>query len=145
MGTPMDPLRQIMRVALHWAIAWGMTGLVVGALLMLRKMLPFAGLGGQAADALGSVFWIPALGAGAAAAGLGIGLVYACLMAWTADWRDSYEAPGLVGALTPYVLCGAAAGLVPGLLVGGFTGAFFFAGLGAGSAAALNWQAAKST
>jgi hypothetical protein len=145
MDTPMDPLRQIMRVALHWAIAWGMAGLVVGALLMLRKLLPFAGLGGEPADVLGSVFWIPALGAGAAAAGLGIGLVYACLMAWTADWRESYEAPGVVGAFTPYVLCGAAAGLVPGLLVGGITGALFFAVLGAASAAALNWQAIRTT
>jgi len=119
--------------------------LVVGALLVLRKMLPFAGLGAQPADVLGSAFWIPALGAGAAAAGLGIGLVYACLMAWTADWRESYEAPGIVGTLTPYVLCGAAAGLVPGLLVGGFTGALFFAVLGAGSATALNWQAIRTT
>lgn len=141
----MNPSQQIMRVALHWAMAWGITGLVVGALLMLRKMLPFAGLGAEPNDVLGSAFWIPALGAGAAAAGLGIGLVFACLMAWTADWRESYEAPHIVGALTPYLLCGAAAGLIPGLLVGGFTGAAFFAVLGACSAAALNWQATRTT
>ena len=138
----MNPLRDILRVALRWATAWAAVGLVLGVLLMLGKAVPFAASGAKPDSILGYWPWVPAMGAGGAAAGLGIGFLYACLMAWSADLRESYEAPGLVGRLGPFVVCGAAAGLIPGLLAGGITGALFFAFLGACSAAALNWRAA---
>jgi hypothetical protein len=141
----MKPLRDILRVAFRWATAWAAGGAVLGVLLMLRKVVPFAESGAKPDSILGYWPWIPAMAAGGAAAGLGIGFLFACLMVWSADLRESYEAPGLVGRLGPFVLCGAAAGLIPGLLAGGITGALFFALLGACSAAALNWRVARAS
>jgi outer membrane lipoprotein SlyB len=57
----------------------------------------------------------------------------------SADWRDSLEGDDWKTTLGPYVLCGAVAGLIAGFLVGGFTGALFFAVLGGATAAALTW------
>jgi hypothetical protein len=138
-------LPQVVRVALVWAAAWGVVGLVVGILLMLGRAALFAESGARGSSSiLTYVFWIPTVGAGAAAAGLGIGLVFACLMGLTSDWRDSLEGNDLMVTLGPDVLCGAAAGLIPGFLVGGLAGALFFAALGAASAAAMNrLQAAR--
>jgi hypothetical protein len=139
-------LQQILRVALAWARAWAVVGTLLGMLLMLGKILPFAAAGARPDSFLGHWFWVITLGLGAAAAGLGIGILHAGLMAVTEEWRESVEeAPGLVAKWGPHVLCGAAAGLIPGLLVGGLSGAIFFAFLGAGSAAAFNWRAARGT
>jgi hypothetical protein len=123
--------RQLQDMVLLWAVAWAVVGLVLGVAQLLRT---------------GEISWIPALGLGAAAAGLGIGILYAGLMVLTEDWRDSLaDTPGVVAQLGPHVLCGAGAGLVPGLLVGGISGALFFATLGACSAAAFNWRAARES
>jgi hypothetical protein len=93
---------------------------------------------------LGYIFWVPALGGGAAAAGLGIGLIFTGLMALTTEWRESLEdTPGMMARLGPDVLCGAVAGLIAGLLVGGSTGAFFFATLGVCSAAIMKWRSVR--
>lgn len=120
------PSPQVLQVALRWVVAWAAVGMVLGVVQMLRKM---------------EIFWIPALLVGAAAAGLGIGLLYACLMVVTEDWRDSLaDTPGLMAQLGPQALCGASAGLVAGLLAGGIGGALFFGALGGCSAVALSWR-----
>ena len=140
----MDPLQQILRVALGWARAWAVAGTLLGILLMLGKALPFTEAGSTPDSFLGQWFWVVALGLGAAAAGLGIGILYAGLLIVTEEWRESVEeTPGVLAQWGPQVLCGALAGLVPGLLVGGFTGALFFASLAACSAAGLQWWAAR--
>jgi hypothetical protein len=66
-------------------------------------------------------------------------------MMGTEEWRLQYEQEtrGVKGWLLPPVLCGAAAGLIPGLLVGGIGGALFFALLAAGTAAVLQWAARR--
>jgi hypothetical protein len=123
--------RQLQDTVLLWTIAWAVVGLGLGIAQMLRT---------------GQISWIPGLGLGAAAAGLGIGILYAGLMVLTEDWRDSLaDTPGILAQLGPQVLCGAGAGLIPGLLVGGISGAFFFATLGACSAAIFNWKAARES
>jgi len=139
----MDPVRETLRVALKWTVAWAAAGLVVGVLLMLMKALPFGESGDRPDNVLSYAAWIPGMAIAGAGAGLGVGFIYSGLMVVTEDWRDSYEATGMVGRLGPQVLCGAGAGLVAGLLAGGLGGALFFAGLGACSAAALNWRAAR--
>jgi hypothetical protein len=125
--------------AVRWAAAWAAFGVVSGVLVMLVKTLPFMESGARQDSMLSYLFWIPLLGGAAAAAGFGIGLIFSGLMWVTTDWRDSLEGDGLMIRLGPDVLCGAAAGLVPGLLVGGLTGALFFATLGGCTAAALKW------
>jgi hypothetical protein len=128
---PMKPLRQIQHEALRWTLAWAIVGLVIGVVQLLRT---------------GEVFWVPALGGGAAAAGLGMGVLYACLIVVTEDWRDSLaDTPGLMAQLGPQVLCGAGAGLVAGLLAGGIGGALFFAALGACSAAVFSWRSVRDS
>jgi hypothetical protein len=134
------PLPPFFKVALYWAAAWGVVGLILGTLLMIGKAPPFAESGSHSDNMLAYAFWIPTLGGGAAGAGLGIGLVYACLMQLTTDWRDSLEGEGAMVWLAPELLCGALAGLVPGLLVGGLTGALFFASLAAVSAGIMKWR-----
>jgi hypothetical protein len=52
--------------------------LVLGVLLMLDKTPPFAESGGRPGSVLSYFFWVPTLGIGGAAAGLGIGVVYGC-------------------------------------------------------------------
>jgi hypothetical protein len=133
------PLPKLPQVALRWTAAWAVAGLVVGVLLMLLKALPFV----ESARLPDDEFWIPIMALAGAAAGLGVGLLYACLMAVTEEWRNSLEGDTLAVRLGPQVLCGALAGIVAGLLAGGFGGAVFFAGLGACTAAALNWRAAR--
>ena len=132
------PLPKLPQVALQWTGAWAVAGLVVGILLMLIKTLPFAQSGRTDNN-----FWLPVMALAGAAAGLGVGLVYACLMTISAEWRNSLEGDTLAIRLGPQVLCGAVAGVVAGLLAGGLGGAVFFAGLGACTAAALNWRAAR--
>jgi hypothetical protein len=136
------PLPDFVQVAIQWTIAWALGGAVLGVLLMLGSALPF--VHSWKSSILGHWLGIPVLGAGAAAAGLGVGFLYAFLMVLTADLREAYDAPGLWGTARPYVFCGGAAGLIPGLLVGGVGGALFFAVLGAGTAAALNWGSIRS-
>jgi len=139
-----ETLPQVFRVALLWAAAWAAVGLVLGILLMLGKAPPFAESGAKPDSILGYIFWVPALGGGAAAAGLGIGLIFTGLMALTTEWRESLEdTPGMMARLGPDVLCGAVAGLIAGLLVGGSTGAFFFATLGVCSAAIMKWRSVR--
>jgi hypothetical protein len=139
-----ERLPHIFRVALRWAAAWAAVGFVLGVLLMLGKAPPFAESGAKPDSILGYIFWVPALGGGAAAAGLGIGLIFTGLMALTTEWRESLEdTPGAMAQLGPDVGCGAAAGLIAGLLVGGLTGALFFGGLGAGFAGVMKWRAVK--
>jgi hypothetical protein len=121
--------RQLQDMVLLWTVAWAVIGLALGIAQLLRT---------------GQISWIPGLGLGGAAGGLGIGILYAGLMVLTEDWRDSLaDTPGIVAQLGPQVLCGAGAGLIPGLLVGGISGALFFATLGACSAAVFNWRAAQ--
>ena len=137
---PKRPLPKLPQVALQWVSAWAVTGLAVGILLMLVEALPFA----EPARMPDNKFWIPAMALAGAAAGLGVGMLYALLMTVTEEWRNGLEGDTLGVRLGPQVACGAVAGLVAGLLAGGLGGAVFFALLGAGTAAALNWRAARS-
>ena len=112
-----ETLPQVFRVALRWAAAWAAVGFVLGILLMLGKAPPFAESGAKPDSILGYIFWVPALGGGAAAAGLGIGLIFTGLMALTTEWRESLEdTPGAMAQLGPDVACGAVAGLLAGFL-----------------------------
>ena len=121
--------QQLQEVVLLWTLSWAIVGLGLGSAQLLRT---------------GQVFWIPAILLGAIAAGLGVGILYAGLLLLTENWRDSLaDTPGLVAKLGPHLLCGSGAGLIPGLLVGGFSGALFFGTLGACSAAVINWRSAK--
>jgi hypothetical protein len=134
----MGPLPDFVLVALRWAITWSLVGFGLGILNILGRSLPFVEL--QSSSVWMSPSWTVALGLSAAAAGLGMGLLYAFLWILSANLREAYERPGLAGVAGPYALCGAAAGLIAGFLVGGFTGALFFAFLGAITAAGLNWR-----
>jgi MFS family permease len=131
------PLPGFVFVALRWAVAWAIVGLVAGVLSLVRKTLFFTEA--SAGPDGGTAFWLPVMIGASAAAGLGIGSIYTGLLAVSADWRDSLEGDDWKTRLGPYVLCGAAAGLIAGFLVGGFTGALFFAVLGACTAGALTW------
>jgi hypothetical protein len=123
--------RQLQDMVLLWPVTWAAVGLVLGVLQLLRT---------------GQVSWIFALGLGAAAAGLGVGILYTGLMVVTNDWRDSLaDTPGLLAQLGPQVLCGAGAGLAGGLLAGGLEGALFFGVVGACCAAAFNWKSVKES
>lgn len=133
------PLPKLPQVALQWTAAWAVAGLIVGILLMVVKVLPFA----EPARMREDEFWLPAMALAGAAGGLGVGLLYACLMTVTEEWRNGLEGDTLTVRLGPQVACGAIAGIAAGLLAGGFGGAVFFAGLGACTAAALNWRAAR--
>ena len=131
------PAQRLMRSAVQWTVGWGVAGVVLGVPLMLLKMMMESGA--RADDLSFYAFWVPALGLGAAAGGLGIGVLYAGLLMGTEEWRLQYEqdTPGPKGWLVPPVVCGAASGLIPGLLVGGIGGALFFALLAGCTAAAL--------
>lgn len=133
----MGPLPGFALVALRWAVAWAIVGLVVSVLSLVRKTL-FYTEGSGSPDG-GIAFSIPVMIGAAAAAGLALGLIYTGLLAVSADWRDSLQADDWKTRLGPYVVCGAAAGLMAGFLVGGFTGALFFAVLGGCTAGALTW------
>jgi hypothetical protein len=117
-------------------------GLAVGITLMMLKALPFAEAGAKPSDGEFAL-WIPGMALAGAAAGLGVGLLYAGLMLVTEEWRNGLEGDTLTIRLGPQVLCGTTAGFVAGLVAGGFGGAAFFALLGACTAAALNWRAAR--
>jgi hypothetical protein len=122
-------LQKLQDTVLLWTITWAVVGLSLGIVQLLRT---------------GKVSWIPSLGLAAAAAGLGMGILYAGLMIVTENWRDSLaDTPGLAAQLGPQVLCGVGAGVFAGLLVGGFGGAFFFAALGGLTAAIFNWKSAS--
>ena len=130
------PLPGFALVALRWAVAWSVVGLVVSVLSLIREAYfteASAGLDG------GIAYSVPVMIGAAAGAGLALGLIYTGLLAVSADWRDSLEGDDWKTRLVPYVLCGGAAGLIPGFLVGGFTGAVFFAVLGSSTALALTW------
>jgi hypothetical protein len=133
----LGPLPDFALVALRWGVAWAIVGLVVSVFSLVRKTFYFteasAGLDG------GIAYSVPAMIGAGAAAGLALGLIYTGLLAVTADWRDSLEGDDWKTRLGPYVLCGATAGLIAGFLVGGFTGALFFAVLGGCTALALTW------
>jgi hypothetical protein len=122
-------------VALRWAVAWAIVGLVVSVFSLLHRIYfaESAGLDG------GIAYSVPVMIGAAAAAGLALGLIYTGLLSVSADWRDSLEGDDWKTRLGPYVLCGAAAGLIPGFLVGGLTGALFFAVLAGSTALALTW------
>lgn len=135
------PLPKLPQVALQWVSAWAVAGLAVGILLMLLKALPI----GESGRTQSNEFWLPVMALAGAAAGLGVGLLYALLMTVTEEWRNSLEGDTLSVRLGPQVACGAVAGLAAGLLAGGLGGAAFFACLGACTAAALNWRAARAT
>jgi hypothetical protein len=65
-------------------------------------------------------------------------------MILTEGWRDSFaDTPGLAAQLAPQVLCGAGAGIMGGLLAGGYSGALFFGALGAITATIFNWKQVK--
>ena len=133
------PLPGFAFVALRWAVAWAIVGLVVSVFSLLRTIYfaESSGLDG------GIAYSVPVMIGAAAAAGLALGLIYTGLLAVSADWRDSLEGDDWKTRLGPYVLCGAAAGLIPGFLVGGFTGALFFAVLAGSTALALTWVEMK--
>ncbi len=133
----MGPLPGFAIVALRWSVAWAIVGLVVGVLSLVRQALPFTEASARPDG--GTAFWVPVMIGAAAAAGLGMGLIYTGLLAVSADWRDSLEGDDWKTRLAPYVLCGAAAGLIAGFLVGGFSGALFFAVPGGCTAGALTW------
>jgi hypothetical protein len=123
--------RQLQDMVLLWAVTWAAVGLALGIVQLLRT---------------GELYWIPALGLGAAAAGLGIGVVYTGLMLVTSDWRDSLaDNPALLAQLGPPVLCGAGAGLAGGLLAGGLDGALFFGAVAACWAAVFNWRSVRDS
>ncbi len=129
------PLPSFALVALRWGVAWAIVGLVVSVSGLVRTtyFTEAAGLDG------GIAYSVPAMIGAAAAAGLALGLIYTGLLAVSAGWRDSLEGDDWKTRLGPYVLCGATAGLIAGFLVGGFTGALFFAVLGGCTALALTW------
>jgi len=131
------PAQRLMRSAVQWTVGWGVAGVVLGVPLMLLKMMMESAA--RADDLSFYAFWVPALGLGAAAGGLGIGVLYAGLLMGTEEWRHQYEQDtrGVKGWLLPPVVCGAASGLIPGLLVGGIGGALFFALLAGCTAAAF--------
>jgi hypothetical protein len=133
------PLPGFAFVALRWAVAWAIVGLAVSVFSLLHRIYfaESAGLDG------GIAYSVPAMTAAAAVAGLALGLIYTGLLAVSADWRDSLEGDDWKTRLGPYVLCGGAAGLIPGFLVGGFTGALFFAVLAGSTALALTWVEMK--
>lgn len=134
------PLPQFFLLGLKWSGVWAVIGCIVGLLLMVGKAAPFAASGGKSSSVFTYVFSVPALTAGAAAAGLAIGLIFAGLMAVTTEWRESLEdTPGMTARLGPDALCGAVAGFVPGLLVGGISGGLFFASLGAASGGIMKY------
>jgi hypothetical protein len=129
------PLPGFALVALRWAVAWAIVGLMVSVFSLLHRIYfaESSGLDG------GIAYSVPVMIGAAAAAGLALGLIHTGLLAVSADWRDSLEGDDWKTRLGPYVLCGAAAGLIPGFLVGGFTGALFFAVLAGCTALALTW------
>jgi hypothetical protein len=131
------PLPGFALVALRWAVAWAIVGLVVSVFWLVRKSFYFT----EASTGLdgGIAYSVPAMIAAGAAGGLALGLIYTGLLAVSADWRDSLEGDDWKTRLGPYVLSGAAAGLLAGFLVGGFTGALFFAVLGGCTALTLTW------
>jgi hypothetical protein len=131
----LGPLPGFALVALRWAVAWAIVGLVVSVFSLLHRIYfaESAGLDG------GIAYSVPVMIGAAAAAGLALGLIYTGLLSVSADWRDSLEGDDWKTRLGPYVLCGAAAGLIPGFLVGGLTGALFFAVLAGSTALALTW------
>ncbi len=133
----MGPLPGFVLAALRWAVTWAIVGLLVGVLSLVYETLPFTEPGAKPDG--GIAVWVPVMIGAAAAAGLGIGLIYTGLLAVSANWRDSLDGDDWKTRLGPYVLCGAAAGLIAGFLVGGLTGGFFFAVLGGCTAAALTW------
>ena len=123
--------QRLQDMVLQWSLLWAVIGLVMGIVQLFRT---------------GAVSWIPSLGLGAAAGGLGTGIVYAGLMLVTENWRDSLaDTPGLPAQLGPQLLCGVGAGILPGLLVGGVSGALFFGGLGAVTAALINWRSVRES
>jgi hypothetical protein len=122
-------LQRLQDSVLLWTVTWAAIGLAFGIAQLLRT---------------GQVSWIPSLGLGAAAAGFGMGILYALLMILTEGWRDSFaDTPGLAAQLAPQVLCGAGAGIMGGLLAGGYSGALFFGALGAITATIFNWKQVK--
>jgi MFS family permease len=133
----MGPLPGFALVALRWAVAWAIVGLVVSVLSLVRKTLFYTEASGSPDG--GIAFSVPVMIGAAAAAGLSLGLIYTGLLAVSSDWRDSLQGDDWKTRLGPYVVCGAAAGLMAGFLVGGFTGALFFAVLGGCTAGALTW------
>ncbi|HZN99357.1 MAG TPA: hypothetical protein VFB61_16660 [Gemmatimonadales bacterium] len=137
MKNRVTPAQRLMRSAVQWTVGWGVAGVVLGVPLMLLKMMMESAA--RADDLSFYAFWVPALGLGAAAGGLGIGVLYAGLLMGTEEWRLQYEQDtrGVKGWLLPPVVCGAASGLIPGLLVGGIGGALFFALLAGCTAAAF--------
>jgi hypothetical protein len=131
------PLPAFAFVALRWAVAWAIVGLVVSVSFLVRKNLFYPE--GSAGQDGGIAFSVPVTIMAAAAAGLALGLIYTGLLALSADWRDSLEGDDWKTRLVPPMLFGAAAGLIPGFLVGGFTGALFFGVLGGCTAGGLTW------
>jgi hypothetical protein len=133
----MGPLPGFALVALRWAVAWAIVGLVVSVSWLVRNSFYFTEA--SAGPDGGIAYSVPVMIGAAAAAGLALGLIYTGLVAVSADWRDSLQGDDWKTRLGPYVVCGAAAGLMAGFLVGGFTGALFFAVLGGCTAGALTW------
>jgi hypothetical protein len=132
----LGPLPGFAVAALRWAVAWAIVGLVVSVSALLHRYYlteTSAGLDG------GIAYSVPVTIGAAAVAGLALGLIYTGLLAVSADWRDSLEGDDWKTRLIPFGLCGATAGLIPGFLVGGFTGALFFAVLAGCTALALTW------
>jgi hypothetical protein len=134
------PLPGFALVALRWAVAWAIVGLVVSVSSLLRKTY-FTEASAGLED--GIAYSVPAMIAAAGVAGLALGLIYTGLLAVSADWRDSLEGDDWKTRVGPYVLCGAAAGLIPGFLVGGLAGALFFAMLAGCTALGLTWLEMK--
>jgi MFS family permease len=133
----LGPLPDFALVALRWAVTWAIVGLMVSVFSLVRMTFYFTESSVSLDD--GIAYSVPAMIAAAAVAGLALGLIYTGLLAISADWRDSLESNDWKTRLISYVLCGAAAGLIPGFLVGGFTGALFFAVLGGCTALSLTW------
>ena len=133
----LGPLPGFALVALRWAVARAIVGLVVSVFSLVRMTFYFTDASAGQDD--GIAYSVPAMISAAAVAGLALGLIYTGLLAVSADWRDSLEGDDWKTRLMPYVLCGAAAGLIPGFLVGGLAGAMFFAVLGGCTALALTW------
>ncbi len=133
----LGPLPAFALVALRWAVTWAIVGLLVSVSWLVRNTFYFTEA--SAGPDGGIAFSVPVMIGAAAAAGLALGLFYTGFLSVSSDWRDSMEGDDWKTRLGPYVLCGAAAGLIPGFLVGGFTGALFFAVLAGCTALALTW------
>jgi hypothetical protein len=139
-------VRQILGVTFRWAAAWTLLGLLLGVLLMIAQVEPFAESGAKPLGLSFYAFWIPLSGGAAGVFGFALGLLFSLLMALAAKWRNSSEIrPDAFDRYGARLLCGFVAGALLGLvfLRESYASIFIFAGLGfcsAGVSSIFIWR-----